>query len=124
MGRLPVLYSQSPSRSAEFYERIGFERTFQLPEDGDPGYIALRRDDAEMAIVSNQWPREQYGVDVGPGPCGELFVYVDDVDTTIASLTDAGIEVLRDADDMAWGERVGYVRDPDGNPVALAAAMN
>ncbi len=24
---------------------------------------------------------------------------------------------------MPWGERVAYVADPDGNPVALAAAL-
>jgi lactoylglutathione lyase len=30
-----------------------------------------------------------------------------------------GAAILRDPADMPWGERVGFVADPDGNPVAL-----
>ena len=28
--------------------------------------------------------------------------------------------VLAEPEDMPWGERMAYVSDPDGNPVALA----
>ena len=42
------------------------------------------------------------------------------MDAVIASLRAVGVRVLRDPEDMPWGERVGYVADPDGNPVALA----
>ena len=38
----------------------------------------------------------------------------------MASLRPDGVPVLRDPEDMPWGGRVGYVADPDGNPVALA----
>jgi lactoylglutathione lyase len=47
-----------------------------------------------------------------------LFVYVDDVDAAVALLA---APVLRAPEDMFWGERVAWVADPDGNPVALAA---
>jgi lactoylglutathione lyase len=30
------------------------------------------------------------------------------------------VPVLRTPTDMPWGERVAYVSDPEGNPVALA----
>ena len=43
--------------------------------------------------------------------------------TTVASLRQAGVVVLRDPADMPWGERLGYVADPDGNPVALVAPL-
>jgi hypothetical protein len=33
----------------------------------------------------------------------------------------ADTTVLPEPADMTWGERVAYVADPDGNPVALAA---
>jgi len=29
--------------------------------------------------------------------------------------------VLREPEDMPWGERIAAVADPDGNPVALCA---
>jgi len=49
-----------------------------------------------------------------------MFVDVDDVDQTVERLRDAGVRVLKDPEDMFWGERLAYVADPEGNPVALA----
>jgi lactoylglutathione lyase len=57
---------------------------------------------------------------VGDGVRFELFVYVDRVDGLVDELRDDGVTVLRAPADMPWGERVAYVTDPDGNPVALA----
>jgi len=59
----------------------------------------------------------------GTAPRFEMFVYVDDVDGTVDRLRRAGTNILRQAEDMPWGERVGYVSDPDGNPVAVAASL-
>ena len=56
----------------------------------------------------------------GDGPRFELWVYVDDVDAAIQQLRNAGETIMREAEDMPWGERVPYVADPDGNPVAIA----
>jgi len=49
-----------------------------------------------------------------------MFVYVDNVDETLARLRDGDVRVLKARGDMFWGERVGWIADPDGNPVALA----
>jgi lactoylglutathione lyase len=51
-----------------------------------------------------------------------MFVYVDDVDEAVAQLRGADGRVLKEPEDMFWGERVAWVADPDGNPVALAVA--
>jgi lactoylglutathione lyase len=48
-----------------------------------------------------------------------MYVYVDELETTLATLTSAGVAILREAEDMPWGERIATVADPDGNPVAL-----
>jgi lactoylglutathione lyase len=45
---------------------------------------------------------------------------VDEVDRLVEELRAGGVNVLREPADMPWGERVAYVTDPDGNPVALA----
>jgi lactoylglutathione lyase len=116
----PVVYVDEAERSAAFYERLGFVRHYQLPPEGEPGYVGLRRGDPELAVVHRSWPEEKLGVTLGAPPRFELFAYVDDVDAVIASLRAVGVRVLRDPEDMPWGERVGYVADPDGNPVALA----
>jgi hypothetical protein len=82
--------------------------------------VALRRGDAELAVVAGEWARDQYGLTVGDGPRFEMFVYADDVDGLLADLRAEGITVLRDPADMPWGERIASIADPDGNPVTLA----
>ena len=118
----PVIYARDVELVARFYERLGFREHVRLPGDtGAIGFIGLRRGSAEMAVTTEDSPRVLAGVEPGPGPRSELFVYVDDVDGAILALRDSGVTVLRDPRDMPWGERVGFVADPEGNVVSLAA---
>ena len=116
----PVVCAEDVAATSAFYEELGFERHFQFPPDGEPGYVGLRRGESELGVVAADWPRDQYGATVAAGVRFEMFVYVDAVDDVVERLRGRGTEVLREAADMPWGERVGYVADPDGNPVALA----
>jgi lactoylglutathione lyase len=118
----PVVFASSVPRTTDFYERLGFQRHVQLPPEGEPGYVGLRRGGSEIAVVAQQWPQDQYGATVAAGVRFEMFVYVNDVDAAVADLRQRDGTVLREPEDMPWGERVAYVTDPDGNPVALAAA--
>jgi lactoylglutathione lyase len=117
----PVVYASDVSQAARFWERLGFARFFQLPADGEPGYVGLRRGSSELAVVAADWPREQYGMSMGNGPRFEMYVYVDDVDRLVGQLRDEGVSVLRDPAGMPWGERIATIADPDGNPVALSS---
>jgi hypothetical protein len=63
----------------------------------------VQRDGAEPAVTTEDSPRMLAGVQPGPGPRHELFVYV------------------AEPADRFWGERLAYVADPEGNLVALAA---
>jgi lactoylglutathione lyase len=118
----PVIYAKDVLGVAAFYQRLGFQEHFRLPaEDGTVGFIGLRRAGAELAVTTEESPRVLAGIEPGPGPRHELFVYVDDVDATMDELREAGAAVLREPVDMPWGERVGFVQDPEGNVVSLAA---
>jgi lactoylglutathione lyase len=118
----PVLYAKDVEAVASFYARLGFEERFRMPgQDGSAGFIGLQRDSAELAVTTEESPRLLAGVEPGQGPRHELFVYVEDVDGMVAALRDADTEVVREPADMPWGERVAFVRDPEGNLVSLAA---
>lgn len=83
----PVLYTSDVEKVAAFYRRLGFKERSRLPgQDGSAGFIGLRRDGAELAVTTDQSPRVLAGVEPGPGPRHELFVYVPDVDTTVSDL--------------------------------------
>lgn len=118
----PVVIAVDVARCGAFYASLGFAEHFRLPAEGEPGYIGLRRGTSELAVVAADWPREQYGAPVAAttGVRFEMFVYVDDADETVATLRAGGTPVLREPADMPWGERIAYVADPEGNPVALA----
>jgi lactoylglutathione lyase len=118
----PVVYARDVERSVRFYQRLGFEAHFRLPPQGDAGYVGLRRGSYELAVTTIDSPEQLIGVQVGSGPRFEMFVYVDNVDDTLAQLRDGDVRVLKGPQDMFWGERVAWIADPDGNPVALATA--
>jgi lactoylglutathione lyase len=118
----PVLYAGDVERVAGFYAALGFVEHIRMPSpDGRPGFVGLRRDGAELAVTTEDSPRMLAGVEPGPGPRHELFVYVEDVDAAVGGVGAAGGSVLREPADMPWGERVGFVADPEGNVVSLAA---
>jgi uncharacterized glyoxalase superfamily protein PhnB len=116
----PVLYATAVSQTVAFYEALGLVQRYQWPLEGSPSYVSLRRDASDLAVVDRGWPRERYGIAAGTSPSAEMFVYVEDPDQTMATLERAGATVVRPPEDMPWGERVGCVLDPDGNPVSIA----
>jgi lactoylglutathione lyase len=119
----PVIYAATDvGRSADFWHRLGFERFIELPYESELGYVGLRRGTSELAVVAWDWPARRYGLKAPAGPRFEMYVYVDDLDALVSDLRDDGIPILADVADMAWGDRVATVADPDGNPVTLCLA--
>jgi hypothetical protein len=82
---------------------LGFKRHFQLPNDGEPGYVGLRRGSYELAIVSADWPQQQYGRSIAAGVRFEMFVYVESVDAVVSRLRDTETTIQRIPQDMPWG---------------------
>jgi len=117
----PVVYAWDVERMARFWELLGFERHYQLPPDGEPGYVGLRTASAELAVTHANWAAERYGLTMVEGPRFEMYVYVDDLDIAVQRLRTKRIRVLRDPEVMPWGETIATVADPEGNPVVLCA---
>jgi lactoylglutathione lyase len=105
MRAFPVLYAKDVEQVAAFF-------------------VQLRRAGAELAVTTEDSPRTLAGVEPGQGPRSEMFVYVEDVDHSLSELRAGGARVLRAPTDMPWGERLAYLADPEGNIVALAAAVS
>ncbi|MFF4170115.1 VOC family protein [Streptomyces sp. NPDC001744] len=109
----PVLRTHRVAATAAFYERLGFAPVHRHPAGGEPEFVAMRRDGAELAVSrDDDVPRE-------PAGTVDLFVFVGSVDSAVEELRAAGTPVLREPADSPWGERVAYVRDPAGNRVGL-----
>lgn len=119
----PVVYVRDVPKALEFYgDLLGYEQHSQFPPEGDAVFVGLRRDQSELGLVHESSPQTLLSRGIGEGLRFELFVYVDDVDETVNRMRTAEVEVLREPEDMPWGERLAFVADPEGNPVTIAAA--
>jgi catechol 2,3-dioxygenase-like lactoylglutathione lyase family enzyme len=64
-----------------------------------------------------------------PSPVRQRIVFAfrcadsDDVDATYTRVVNAGFEGKAEPWDAFWGQRFAYLRDPDGNTVALFAPL-
>jgi lactoylglutathione lyase len=122
MRCFPIIYVTDVPRAVDFYTKnFGFTEQFRFPEGEEAGYVALARDGSDLGIVDQSSPQQLINRGMGSGAKFELFIYVDDVDVQTEQLRAAGASVLRDPQDMPWGERLAYAEDPEGNPIAIAA---
>jgi lactoylglutathione lyase len=56
-------------------------------------------------------------------PGCELYLYTDDIDILFARAINAGAKAINQIQDRDWGDRVGYLADPDGHIVAFASPI-
>jgi lactoylglutathione lyase len=111
-------------RSLWFYrDLLGGSVVYRFPED-EPVFVTLQLGDSELGIggmagspLHGQPQRPATGHRI------ELCIYVDGIDELVASAQSEEVEVLVEPTDQPWGERVAYLRDPDGNLVMLASEL-
>jgi lactoylglutathione lyase len=104
--------------SVRFYELLGFERRGKL----DFGqafniYMGLPGDGDKLELTVNVGREEPY--DLGDG-YNHIALTVDDLDGTLSSLSQKGIEPEKPPYQVrAGGSRICFVRDPDGYRIEL-----
>jgi PhnB protein len=54
------------------------------------------------------------------GTTVNIFLYVDDVDTTVQQAVDAGATISMPVEDQFWGDRFGTITDPYGHSWGIA----
>ncbi|MCX4425930.1 VOC family protein [Streptomyces mirabilis] len=110
----PVILTADQDVLLGFYTKLfGAEEIFRVPEEGAVFYLGLRIGDTDLGLVAK--------TDPGTGAASRILlsIGVDDVDETLARVEALGGSVSGGPNDMPWGQRVGHIKDPDGNPVNL-----
>jgi lactoylglutathione lyase len=105
-------------RSVAFYEALGFEELMRMPirEEAINVFMGLPGDGARLELTYN------FGVDsyeLGTG-YNHIAVTVDDLDGKLGNLAQQGIEPEKPPYTVReGGNRICFVRDPDGYRIEL-----
>ena len=109
--------------SLRFYGLLGVETTDAAEEHVEarrPGEVRLMWDTEKLIRqIEPDLPSPVRGRVVLAFRCADPA----DVDATYARATEAGFEGKTAPWDAFWGQRFAYLRDPDGNIVALYAPL-
>lgn len=123
----PILYARDLPRLIRFYrDLIGMAESFRYPSEGEPAYVTLIWGSGSLGLGTYDVTPGLEARDLRVPTAGrgfELCVYVADVDAVVQRLGREGVETLIAPVDQPWGERLAYVRDPEGNTVMLTAEL-
>ncbi len=114
-----ILYVRDVAAALDFYERaFGLERRF-VAEDAT--YGELETGDTTLSFAAHSMAP----VPVEPTRSGpfEIALVTEEVDAAFARAVEAGAEAVLEPTDKPWGQRVAYVRDPDGVLVELCTPV-
>ncbi len=110
-------------RSVDFYRRaFGWSQTVDVPtyaEFSTPGDLRVGLYHREGYVRNFNAPLLSEAPSEGV-TATELYFECDDVEATLARLVDAGAELISPASERSWGDLCAYVKDPDGNVLAVA----
>jgi uncharacterized glyoxalase superfamily protein PhnB len=115
----PVLYVEEIEPCLDFWFRLGFEKTAEVPEGDRLGFAILKKDDVEIMYQT----RASVGNDIpvlkdAPGKGSFLYIEVDDVDEIDRLL--AGTDYVTPRRKTFYGADEVIVREPAGNVIAFA----
>ena len=105
-------------RSVAFYEALGFEERARMPirEEAINVFMGLPGDGDRLELTYN-FGVEEYEIGTG---YGHIAIGADDLDATLAQLSEQGIEPERPKYQVReGGSFIAFVRDPDDYRVEL-----
>lgn len=117
----PILFVEEIEPCAKFWtERLGFQKTAEVPEGGKLGFVILQKGNVELmyqsfASVEKDMPMLNSPVRKGPT---FLYVEVEDLDSIIAAVK--GAEVYMPVRNTFYGSREIGVKDPAGHYITFA----
>jgi hypothetical protein len=115
----PIVYVEAVEPSLGFWERLGFERTAEVPEGDALGFVILARGGVEV-MYQTRASVESDVPSVAATPMGGsiLFIEVEDLDAVSQALD--GYEVVVPRRTTFYGADEVWYREPAGNLVGFA----
>jgi hypothetical protein len=119
----PILLVDEIEPCLAFWERLGFEKTAEVPHGDRLGFAIFEKSGLEIMYQTRASVREDLPV-LGDAPLQGTFLFLEvmDLDATIEDLGDAPVLFPRRRTFYGMDE-IG-VREPGGNAVTFAMAVS
>jgi hypothetical protein len=117
----PVLMVEAIEPCLAFWEKLGFEKTVEVPEGDKLGFVILVKDGIEVMYQTRSSVREDVPA-LASSPMGGTFLFfeVTDLDAVIAQ-TGGAPQVFARRKTFYGMDEIG-VREPGGNAITFAMA--
>lgn len=121
-----ILYVADQNKSTEFYKRVlGIE-----PQLNVPGMTEFKLSEGHiLGLMPEKGIKKLLGDKIpDPGqatgiPRAELYIRVENPDEVFKRAVKSGSKILSEIKPRDWGDRAGYVMDPDGHVLAFASSL-
>jgi lactoylglutathione lyase len=122
----PIVNCSSILSTRAFYQEVfGARQVYQFPEEGDPVYLSLEIGEGQVALGVGTNPALYGRVPLpAAGNAVDVCLYVPDLDEVVAAAASGGGAVAVEPVETPWGERVAYLRDPEGTMLLVIQAAD
>src|SRR5262245_8880077 len=120
---IPRLFCREVAAQIDFCKQTfaAVELNRRPGPDGVTAVHALLTIGPAMIMIEAEWPG---GPSRPPGSSPVvIFVYVEDVDQTLARAVAQGAKVLMPAANQFWGDRTAWIMDPSGHVWTVASRI-
>ncbi|WP_437501020.1 VOC family protein [Sorangium sp. So ce1099] len=122
---IPYLSARRAAEAIDFYKRaFGAREASRIAmPDGRLGHAELSIGRARFYLADEYLELGAVSPETLGGTSASVVVYVEDVDALVAQAAAAGATVERPPQDLPFGDRMAWLRDPYGHRWAFASRI-
>ncbi|HET9284486.1 MAG TPA: VOC family protein [Candidatus Angelobacter sp.] len=117
----PILFAQEIEPCIKFWtERLGFQKTVEVPEGDKTGFAILEKDGLELMYQSYASVEKDSAATAELARKGPTFLYIDVDDLSRALAATKGAEIAMPERSTFYGSREFGIKDPVGHWIIFA----
>lgn len=113
----PYLAIQGAAQAIDFYKKVfGAMELMRMPApQGKLGHVEIKVGDSKIMLADESQQMNFLSPKAHGGTPVHIHLYVKDVDATVAKAVEAGAKMMRQVQDMFYGDRTAAIEDPFGH---------
>jgi uncharacterized glyoxalase superfamily protein PhnB len=117
----PILFAQEVEPCIRFWiERLGFQKTVEVPEGDKIGFVILERDGLELMYQSYASVEKESAATAELARKSPTFLYIEVNDLNQAQTATQGVEIAMPERSTFYGSKEFGVKDPAGHWMIFA----